>query len=136
MILFNFGDEDFTVNMGNRIAQLIFEKIKTPTIQEMNDLKGTGRGEGSYGSIGVNAVQLNSTPSLVSVSSQEAKQTNSDQNKKSDQGIKREQKNDAVDKRTPLSQSRQITSVRQIQKLAKEDSPVFLAIVRKTNETP
>ena len=29
VVLFNFGDEDFTVNMGDRIAQLIFEKIKT-----------------------------------------------------------------------------------------------------------
>ena len=29
VILFNFGNEDFTVNMGDRIAQLIF-KIKDP----------------------------------------------------------------------------------------------------------
>ena len=57
VILFNFGDEDFTVNMGDRIAQLIFEKIKTPTIKKTNDLEGTRRGEGSYGSTGVNAVQ-------------------------------------------------------------------------------
>ena len=33
VILFNFGDEDFTINMGDRIAQLIFEKIKTPEIK-------------------------------------------------------------------------------------------------------
>ena len=26
VILFNFGDEDFTVNMGDKIAQIIFEK--------------------------------------------------------------------------------------------------------------
>ena len=30
VVLFNFGSEDFVVNMGDRIAQLIFEKIKTP----------------------------------------------------------------------------------------------------------
>ena len=29
-ILFNFSDEDFVVNQGDRIAQIIFEKIKTP----------------------------------------------------------------------------------------------------------
>ena len=33
VILFNFGNEDFVVNMGDRIAQLIFEKIKTPEIK-------------------------------------------------------------------------------------------------------
>ena len=30
VILFNFGDEDFMVNMGDKIAQLIFEKNKDP----------------------------------------------------------------------------------------------------------
>ena len=35
MILFNFGDEDFVINMGDRIAQLIFEKIKTPIVKEI-----------------------------------------------------------------------------------------------------
>ena len=139
-ILFNFGDEDFTVNMGDRIAQLIFEKIKTPTIKETNDLEGTRRGEGSYGSTGVNAVQTGvksdfkqSSSSAVSVSVQEIKQTSSDQNTESSQRMKREPKSDLNSKQTPLSQSRQIISARQIQKLAKEDSPVFLAIVRKTN---
>ena len=38
-------------------------------------------------------------------------------------------------KRSQLEQARQIVSARQIQKLAKNDSPVFLAIVR-VNETP
>ena len=28
VILFNFGEEDFIVNMGDRIAQLIFEKSR------------------------------------------------------------------------------------------------------------
>ena len=55
-VLFNFGDEDFVVNMGDRIAQLIFEKIKTPEIKEMNDLEGTDRGIGGYGSTRTNVV--------------------------------------------------------------------------------
>ena len=38
-------------------------------------------------------------------------------------------------KRSQLEQARQIVSARQIQKLAKNDSPAFLAIVR-VNETP
>ena len=50
VILFNFGSEDFIVNMGDRIAQLIFEKIKTLMIKEMNELEGTDQGVGGYGS--------------------------------------------------------------------------------------
>ena len=34
-ILFNFSDEDFVVNQGDRIAQIIFEQIKTPEIKEL-----------------------------------------------------------------------------------------------------
>ena len=41
VIFFKFGNEDFIVNMGDRITQLIFEKIKTPMIKEMKDLEGT-----------------------------------------------------------------------------------------------
>ena len=42
VILFNFGEEDFVVSMGDRIAQLIFEKIKTPKIKELYSLEGSG----------------------------------------------------------------------------------------------
>ena len=55
VILFNFGNEDFIVNMGDRIAQLIFEKINTPVIKEKNDLEGTGREDRGYGSMGSSA---------------------------------------------------------------------------------
>ena len=54
----DFSEEDFTVNMGDKIAQLIFEKIKTPTIQETNDLDDTGRGDKGFGSIGIRADQV------------------------------------------------------------------------------
>ena len=58
VILFNVGSEDFIVNMGDRIAQLIFEKIKTPIVKEMNELEGTDRGVGCYGSTGMKVVQV------------------------------------------------------------------------------
>ena len=45
IILFNFGEEDFIINMGDKIAQLIFEKIKTPIVKETNDLDDTRRGD-------------------------------------------------------------------------------------------
>ena len=53
VVLFNFSDADFCINMGDRIAQLIFEKIKTPLIKEMNELGDTDRGNKGYGSSGM-----------------------------------------------------------------------------------
>ena len=55
VVLFNFGNEEFIVNMGDKIAQLIFERIKTPVIKETNELEGTGRGDKGYGNTGVSA---------------------------------------------------------------------------------
>ena len=53
VILFNFGSEDLVVNMGDKIAQLIFEKIKTPVIKEVDSLDGTSRGDKGFGSTGI-----------------------------------------------------------------------------------
>ena len=53
VVLFNFGDDDFKVNRGDRIAQLICERIFMPTLQECQDLDATGRGNKGYGSTGV-----------------------------------------------------------------------------------
>ena len=33
IVLFNFSDIDFQINMGDKVAQLIFEKIKTPILK-------------------------------------------------------------------------------------------------------
>ena len=44
VVLFNFGEDDFVVNMADKIAQLVFEKIKTPELKEMNELEETNRG--------------------------------------------------------------------------------------------
>ena len=55
VILFNFGKEDFEVKQGDRIAQLILEQIVLPDIQEVENLDETVRGEGGFGSTGVEA---------------------------------------------------------------------------------
>ena len=55
VVLFNFGEEDFVVNMGDKIAQLIFEKIKTPEIKETNSLKEAGWGDKGYCSTGISS---------------------------------------------------------------------------------
>ncbi|KAK2649348.1 hypothetical protein Ddye_016837 [Dipteronia dyeriana] len=53
VILFNHSDVDFEVKVGDRIAQLIIEKIMTPDVLELKDLESTVRGEGGFGSTGV-----------------------------------------------------------------------------------
>lgn len=55
VILFNHSDVDFTIKAGDRIAQLILERISTPEILEVEDLDATLRGEGGFGSTGVSS---------------------------------------------------------------------------------
>lgn len=54
VILFNHGTAPFTVQPGDRIAQVIFEKIETPDLVEcaLEDLAATERGAGGFGSTG------------------------------------------------------------------------------------
>ena len=53
VILFNWGDEDFVIKIGDRIAQLILESIVLPDICVVDDLSSTERGAGGFGSTGV-----------------------------------------------------------------------------------
>ena len=53
VILFNHGDQDFQVKMGDRIAQLILEKIDIPPVEEVQGLDSTVHGSDGFGSTGV-----------------------------------------------------------------------------------
>lgn len=53
VILINHGEEDFTVERGMRIAQLVVAPIVQLDWQEMDELPETERGEGGFGSTGV-----------------------------------------------------------------------------------
>ena len=55
VVLFNHGDQDFEVKMGDRIAQLILEKIDTPPVEEVQDLEDTVCGLGGFGNTGLKA---------------------------------------------------------------------------------
>ncbi|KAI8377743.1 dUTPase-like protein [Radiomyces spectabilis] len=52
VLLFNFSKEDYTVAQGDRIAQLVLERIYTPEVVEVQDLDTTTRGAGGFGSTG------------------------------------------------------------------------------------
>ncbi|MDR2121832.1 MAG: dUTP diphosphatase [Flavobacteriaceae bacterium] len=53
VIVINLSKEDFTINDGERIAQLIIAKHETVVWEEVEKLSDTVRGEGGYGSSGV-----------------------------------------------------------------------------------
>lgn len=52
VLLFNFGDEDFEVTKGERICQMIIERIALTKLQEVEKLSDTVRGAGGFGSTG------------------------------------------------------------------------------------
>lgn len=54
VVLFNFGNADFAVKKGDRIAQLICERIYLPELEEVKALDDTDRGQGGFGSTGKN----------------------------------------------------------------------------------
>jgi|TARA_B110000967_G_scaffold183754_1_gene202649 dUTP pyrophosphatase len=53
VILINLSNEEFTINDGERIAQLIIAKHERINWQEVNVLSETKRGFGGFGSTGV-----------------------------------------------------------------------------------
>ncbi|OJJ62182.1 hypothetical protein ASPSYDRAFT_618263 [Aspergillus sydowii CBS 593.65] len=52
VLLFNFSDVDFTINEGDRIAQLVLERIYTPEVEVVEELAESVRGAGGFGSTG------------------------------------------------------------------------------------
>ena len=52
VIIYNHGDASFTVNNGDRIAQMVLSPVMKIELNETNDLPKTFRGEGGFGSTG------------------------------------------------------------------------------------
>lgn len=53
VLLVNFSTEDFIVNDGERIAQMVISKHETAVFNEVSELDETERGAGGYGHTGV-----------------------------------------------------------------------------------
>lgn len=53
VILANFGEKSFDVNIGDRIAQMVFAKVIKPDFSEAAELSATERGAGGFGHTGV-----------------------------------------------------------------------------------
>ena len=55
VVMFNHNDVPFVIKKGDRVAQLVCEKISYPELEEVQSLENTERGEGGFGSTGVAA---------------------------------------------------------------------------------
>lgn len=53
VILANLGDEDFVINIGDRIAQIVVAPVTQGIMIEVDALDDTERGTGGFGSTGV-----------------------------------------------------------------------------------
>jgi hypothetical protein len=58
VVLFNFGTSDFTIDKGDRIAQLILERISMVEAVKVEELGDTARGSGGFGSTGVKSSSI------------------------------------------------------------------------------
>lgn len=52
-IMINLGKEPFEVKRGDRIAQMVINKVEIPSIVEVENLDDTERGEDGFGSTGL-----------------------------------------------------------------------------------
>jgi len=53
VILANLGDEPFEIARGDRIAQLVPAPVQRATLDEVDELSDTDRGNGGFGSTGI-----------------------------------------------------------------------------------
>ena len=138
VVLFNHGDQEFQVKMGDRIAQLILEKIDTPPVEEVQGHDSTVHGTGGFGSTGVSEKRNDTDGS-------KEKMNELDQNERTVvEGKGMDSKNETLGGRkmrtgtmksrktegtSRLSRERQIISAKQLKRLVRKKTPVFLAVV-------
>ena len=53
VILANFGEADFQVKKGDKVAQIVIAPVTQPEIVETTEVDETDRGSGGFGSTGV-----------------------------------------------------------------------------------
>ncbi len=54
VILFNFGEKDFVIKRGDRIAQMVLSKVYKVVLNSTDELNGSSRGDGGFGHTGKN----------------------------------------------------------------------------------
>lgn len=73
VVLFNHAETDFAIARGDRIAQLILERICMADLEEVEELPDTERGAGGFGSTGVAAAADESATKKPRLETEESK---------------------------------------------------------------
>jgi dUTP pyrophosphatase len=53
VLLVNLSKDDYNIKKGQKVAQLLIQKVENPEILEADALTETARGEGGFGSTGI-----------------------------------------------------------------------------------
>lgn len=53
VILTNLSDKEYMIKKGDKIAQMLIQKVESPDMEEVDALDDTERGEGRFGSTGI-----------------------------------------------------------------------------------
>ncbi len=53
VVLYNLSGEDYKISKGDKVAQMLIQKIESPEIEEVDNLEDTDRGDGGFGSTGI-----------------------------------------------------------------------------------
>ncbi len=56
VLLVNSSNDAFDIKQGDRIAQIVIEKISLPEVEEVSSLDETSRGAGGFGSTGTSGL--------------------------------------------------------------------------------
>ena len=143
VVLFNHGDQDFQVKMGDRIAQLILERIDTPPVEEVSGLGETVRGTSGFGSTGIESGNDTGSKRVNVQCKNERTGEECKEKEKNEKAVKENEtlkgrfgriRTERKQKKTTegssrLSRERQLISVKQLKRLVKKKTPVFLAVV-------
>lgn len=52
-IVINLGEKEYKIEKGKKIAQVVFAKVESPELIEVQELDSTSRGKGGFGSTGL-----------------------------------------------------------------------------------
>lgn len=54
VVLVNLSSENYEIKKGQKIAQVLIQKVENPKIEIVEELSETSRGDGGFGSSGIN----------------------------------------------------------------------------------
>jgi hypothetical protein len=93
VVLYNHSDVPFEIKRGDRIAQMILERISMAGAQEVQELTETSRGEGGFGSTGVSGDVQQQQPQQTTETAVSAAETSPTKKRREDNAMGAEGRN-------------------------------------------